>query len=228
MEIEKDFYASKAIESKYKKWLDAEAKSFREWEEKNGIAPGDTAKLTEKIRQQINKTADDISIKTTGQKAGTGSDVAAVFINFTIVGTIYYLIALNSDDVKNLRQSIADWQNQLGRIARYDTVNEFFKTGQDLLQSLISACNQAVQALGGIRGDWETIRARLESLGNDLGTLDTLKGWGEEWSEPIADFSVDMAVDDFDTIIKTCEFYVRYLYVKDLNATASSTPKPQG
>lgn len=227
-EIEKDFYASKAIERKYKNWLETEATSFREWEQKNGITPGDTVKLTEKIREQINKTLDDISIKTTGQKAGTGSDVAAVFINFTFIGTIYYLVALNSDAVKSLRTSIATWQDQLSRIARYDTVNEFFKTGQNLLQALISACNQAIGALGGIQGDWDTIAAKLESLGQDIGTLDTLKGWGEEWSEPISDVNADLAVEDFDTIIKTCDMYVRYLYVKDLNVTASSTPKSQG
>ncbi len=219
-EIESDNEDAKKVKDKYADWLKQEAESLEAWEREVSVPKGETDKLLTKIQDDIatfQKTYAGLSV------AAAAQGVASVTVAFMILpplGSIGCLIGMSFTAVEadKMSKQIADFEERLTRIKRFNVVKTFFDTAETTINGLMNACRAAVQVLGEMQGQWEAIAGTLKGLGEDVGTINTLAGWGDPWENPIQDFQAEMVVSDYDKVIELCSHFVKYMYVKDIAA----------
>src|SRR5262249_5298328 len=100
----------------------------------------------------------------------------------------------------------------------YNTVKVYFDVQRKMLNRMIEVCEDAVKALGEVAGYWSLIANSLGNLTGKSGALNLLPGDPDNpWVEPIDEFAKLDALEVYDQILKRCEVFVQFAFVKALH-----------
>lgn len=180
------------------------------------VKPGDTDRLINKMRADIQEYTD----KHAGLSAGAVGAAAFGWMVLPPLGFIGGFAAMTTMAAlaDQFRKWKEQWQGKLKRVERYNTVKIFFDTQRIMLQNMIKVCEDAVKALGEVAGYWSLIANSLGQLIGPAGALHQLPGDPDNpWVEPIDEFAQLDALDVYDLIMKRCEVFVQFAFVKDVH-----------
>jgi hypothetical protein len=181
-----------------------------------GAKPGDMDKLIEKIQNDVQEYTE----KHVGLSAGAAGAIAFGWLILPPLGIIAGFAGMTTMAVlaDQFRKWKEEWQDRLKRVVRYNTVKVYFDIQRIMLQNMIKVCEDAVKALGEVAGYWTMIANSLGSLTGKSGALNQLPGDpNNPWVEPIDEFAKLDALDVYDLILKRCEVFVQFAFVKDLH-----------
>jgi hypothetical protein len=228
--IESDHDMSKDIQSKYAKWLEAEEKQLEAWEKSHNVPRDQTGSA---MIKKFEDMVADYKTKWAGLSSGAGAAAAATatigIVVFPPFGTIASFFAMTSLAVaaEEMRKLMVQFQGFLDQVQRFHAVKLFFNTLDKDFTSLREQCAIAIQALGKVAGQWETIAQKLENIGGKANVIDPLVPTApEEWEESISRIARRGADKTYKDLIEECKNFTRYMYVRNIievkfNATGS-------
>lgn len=213
--IEADHDMSKDIQNKYQKWLETQQKQVEAWEKAHEVPHDQTG---DAIMKKFETMVADYHTKWAGLASGAGAATLGMVI-LPPFGTIASFFAMTGLAVaaEEMRKLMVQFKAFLDQVQRYHAVKLFFNTLDKEFDLMQKACATAVQALGKVAGQWESIVQKLENVSGKASVIDPLKPTSlEEWEEPISRIARRGADKAYAALIEDCKHFTKYMYVRDI------------